>query len=327
MQNLYSILLILRDYLDNCFRKKENGNSDSCHVDVSLAPIEKEGQGEGEDIVITLLRIEEETSRKQQSPFRYAVDERDGKKKVVSKNVSPDVCLNLYVLITSHAQNYGTSLAQISDVIYWMNNINYNDGTNEIVKNGMQLELQSLSAEQHNSMWQTLGGMMVPSVVYKVRMVTISAETRENPVDVVDNVLLTLDSGSWSAVSAKLHAGGKLTEAEKKLLCQVMVELYAEPIDPLVETPGEDYPDSWKRRREQLDYWRKETWHDAEINSLNKTDADTYNQRLYAIRSAQQDALLEALKAINAKPVAERTEVEQRALSRALEDEEIKNKI
>lgn len=106
-----------------------------------------------------------------------------------------------------------------------------------------------------------------------------------------------------------------------------MVELYAEPIDPLVENPGEDYPDSWKRRREQLDYWRKETWHDAEINSLNKTDADTYNQRLYAIRSAQQDALLEALKAINAKPVAERTEVEQRALSRALEDEELKNKI
>lgn len=324
---MYTSLTLIKKYLEDCFSPDRGRTVFVDKEKIVLAPIEKDGQKEGEDIVITLLRIEEETSRKPQNAFRYAVDEHDGRKKVVSKNVNPDVCLNLYVLISSHAQDYETAIAQISDVIYWMNNINYNDGTNEIVKNGMQLELQSLSAEQHNSMWQTLGGMMVPSVVYKVRMVTISAETREKPVDVVDNVLLTLDSGSWSAISAKLHAGGKLTEAEKKLLCQVMVELYAEPIDPLVETPGEDYPDSWKRRREQLDYWRKETWHDAEINSLNKTDADTYNQRLYAIRSAQQDALLEALKAINAKPVAERTEVEQRALSRALEDEEIKNKI
>ena len=94
-----------------------------------------------EGLCITLLHVEEETSRKQQSPFRYAMDERDGKKKVVSKNVNPDVCLNLYVLITSHAQDYGTSLAQISDVIYWMNNINYRDDSNEISANGLHVEV------------------------------------------------------------------------------------------------------------------------------------------------------------------------------------------
>lgn len=323
MQNLYSILLILRDYLDNCFRKKENGNSDSCHVDVSLAPIEKEGQGEGEDIVITLLRVEEETSRKQQSPFRYAVDERDGKKKVVSKNVNPDVCLNLYVLITSHAQKYDTALAQISDVIYWMNNINYKDNSNEISANSLQVELQSLTSEQHNSMWQTLGGKMVPSVVYKVRMVTIAAAESTEKVVPVKDIFLTRDSGPWSSALAKLHAGGELTEAEKVLLRQKMVEMYANPVDLLEKHPDiKDYPFFWERRKAQLEQWKKEEpWNADDVGR------EEYNDRVASIKKIQRECLIDALKAIHAKDPSERTDVEKEALRIALEDIELKKEI
>lgn len=323
MQNLYSILLILRDYLDNCFRKKENGNSDSCHVDVSLAPIEKEGQGEGEDIVITLLRVEEETSRKQQSPFRYAVDERDGKKKVVSKNVNPDVCLNLYVLITSHAQKYDTALAQISDVIYWMNNINYKDNSNEISANSLQVELQSLTSEQHNSMWQTLGGKMVPSVVYKVRMVTITAAESTEKVVPVKDIFLTRDSGPWSSALAKLHAGGELTEAEKVLLRQKMVEMYANPVDLLEKHPDiKDYPFFWERRKAQLEQWKKEEpWNADDVGR------EEYNDRVASIKKIQRECLIDALKAIHAKDPSERTDVEKEALRIALEDIELKKEI
>ncbi|HNZ44274.1 MAG TPA: Pvc16 family protein, partial [Bacteroidales bacterium] len=35
------------------------------------------------------------------------------------------------------------------------------------------VELFSLSLEQNNSLWQTLGNKMVPSVMYKVKMVSI----------------------------------------------------------------------------------------------------------------------------------------------------------
>lgn len=290
--------------------------------DVYLDAIQKD-ESQKEGLCITLLRIEEETSRKPQNVFRYEVDRQDGKKKVVSKNVSPDVCLNLYVLITSHAQNYGTSLAQISDVIYWMNNINYKDNSNEISANSLQVELQSLTSEQHNSMWQTLGGKMVPSVVYKVRMVTIAAAESTEKVVPVKDIFLTRDSGPWSSALAKLHAGGELTEAEKVLLRQKMVEMYANPVDLLEKHPDiKDYPFFWERRKAQLEQWKKEEpWNADDVGR------EEYNDRVASIKKIQWECLIDALKAIRAKAPSKRTEVEKEALRIALKDIELKKEI
>ncbi len=320
---MYSTLTHIKEYLEDCFSPERARTVFVDKEKIVLAPIEKEGQGEGEDIVITLLRIEEETSRKQQSPFRYAVDERDGKKKVVSKNVNPDVCLNLYVLITSHAQKYDTALAQISDVIYWMNNINYKDNSNEISANSLQVELQSLTSEQHNSMWQTLGGKMVPSVVYKVRMVTIAAAESTEKVVPVKDIFLTRDSGPWSSALAKLHAGGELTETEKALLRQKMVEMYANPVDLLEKHPDiKDYPFFWERRKAQLEQWKKEEpWNADDVGR------EEYNDRVASIKKIQRECLIDALKAIRAKAPSKRTEVEKEALRIALEDIELKKEI
>ena len=290
--------------------------------DVYLDAIQKD-ESQKEGLCITLLRIVEETSRKPQNVFRYEVDRQDGKKKVVSKNVSPDVCLNLYVLITSHAQNYGTSLAQISDVIYWMNNINYKDDSNEISANSLQVELQSLTSEQHNSMWQTLGGKMVPSVVYKVRMVTITAAESTEKVVPVKDIFLTRDSGPWSSALAKLHAGGELTEAEKTLLRQKMVEMYANPVDLLEKHPDiKEYPFFWERRKAQLEQWKKEEpWNADDVGR------EEYNDRVASIKKIQRECLIDALKAIHAKDPSERTDVEKEALRIALEDIELKKEI
>lgn len=320
---MYTTLTHIKEYLEDCFSPERARTVFVDKEKIVLAPIEKEGQGEGEDIVITLLRVEEETSRKQQSPFRYAVDERDGKKKVVSKNVNPDVCLNLYVLITSHAQKYDMALAQISDVIYWMNNINYKDDSNEISANSLQVELQSLASEQHNSMWQTLGGKMVPSVVYKVRMVTITAAESTEKVVPVKDILLTRDSGPWSSALAKLHAGGELTEAEKVLLRQKMVEMYANPVDLLEKHPDiKDYPFFWERRKAQLEQWKKEEpWNADDVGR------EEYNDRVASIKKIQRECLIDALKAIHAKDPSERTDVEKEALRIALEDIELKKEI
>ena len=320
---MYTTLTHIKEYLEDCFSPERARTVFVDKEKIVLAPIEKEGQGEGEDIVITLLRVEEETSRKQQSPFRYAVDERDGKKKVVSKNVNPDVCLNLYVLITSHAQKYDTALAQISDVIYWMNNINYKDNSNEISANSLQVELQSLTSEQHNSMWQTLGGKMVPSVVYKVRMVTIAAAESTEKVVPVKDIFLTRDSGPWSSALAKLHAGGELTEAEKALLRQKMVEMYANPVDLLEKHPDiKEYPFFWERRKAQLEQWKKEEpWNADDVGR------EEYNDRVASIKKIQRECLIDALKAIRAKAPSKRTEVEKEALRIALKDIELKKEI
>lgn len=152
--NIYNILKEIKDYISE--------NKSDAYGDCILSAIEKEDDPNGE-IVISLLRIEEETSRKPQSVYEY--EYVDGKPNI-KKKAKPNICLNLYILIASYAKNYETALNEISDVIYLMNSFS---------KDEIIADLQSLTAEQHNSMWQTLGGKNVPCVVYKIRMVTISS--------------------------------------------------------------------------------------------------------------------------------------------------------
>ena len=114
---MHTILTSIQNYLKNSLQTPEFN-----HINVGLAPIKKDGQENDDEITITLLRIEEETSRKPQSVYHY-VKEDD---KLIKK-ANPDVCLNLYILIVSHAQDYETALLEISKVIYWMNSFQSKD--------------------------------------------------------------------------------------------------------------------------------------------------------------------------------------------------------
>ncbi|MBO4804761.1 MAG: DUF4255 domain-containing protein [Paludibacteraceae bacterium] len=327
---MYTTLYLIKEYLKNCFQYKETGRNNLGYVNVSLAPIEKDGQKEGEDIVITLLRVEEETSRKPQNVFQYGIDAQDGKRKAISKKRNPDVCLNLYVLISSHAQIYETAIAQISDVVYWMNSIDYEMNSDEISGKHLRVELQSLTAEQHNSMWQTLGGKMVPSVVYKVRMVTISSEPSTQPVYQVSSLSLTGNSGPWSRLLVKLHAGEKLSEEEGDDLRREMVVRYAYPrmgMD-LEIVDEKDDSEELKRRKDMLRQWmREETWHLSEIDRKDLSGEFVFPTRIRDVKHQQLNSLIAALKEIYKKSPEERTPTETQALNRALKDAEIKEDI
>lgn len=327
---MYTTLYLIKEYLKNCFQYKETGRNNLGYVNVTLAPIEKDGQKEGEDIVITLLRVEEETSRKPQSvyQYQYGIDEKDGKRKAISKKRNPDVCLNLYVLISSHAQIYETALAQISDVVYWMNSIDYEMNSDEISGKHLRVELQSLTAEQHNSMWQTLGGKMVPSVVYKVRMVTISSEPSTQPVYQVSSLSLTGSSGPWSSLLVKLHAGEELSDEEKDDLRREMVVRYAYPRMDAEIVDEEDDSEELKRRKAVLRQWmREETWHESEIDRTDSIGEFVYPTRIRSVKHQQRESLIAALKEIYKKSPEERTPTETQALNRALKDAEIKEDI
>lgn len=159
---IFDVLKAIKTYISEC----KPSNYGEC----ILSPIDKDNSPKG-DFAITLLRIEEETSRKPQSVYEKVEGELKIKKKI-----NPSIYINLYILISTHADNYETALKEISDVIYWMNNFQ-NDK--------ILIELQSLSAEQFNSMWQTLGGKLAPCAVYKIRMVEISSESKSD-VDPID---------------------------------------------------------------------------------------------------------------------------------------------
>ena len=181
------VLENIRKYIEANLKRTEM-NVDGWNT-VKLGAIEKDGQ-EAPGVYITLIRIEEEAAAKR--PMAFHRSETD------AYYANPDVNLNLYILISSQLQDYCISLDQLSKVIGILNGIQdlrsltppsgEEDGkTTETPENKvdnvrrfmqtLSMEMQSLSAEQHNSLWQTLGGKMLPSVCYKVRMITISDET------------------------------------------------------------------------------------------------------------------------------------------------------
>ena len=66
-----------------------------------------------------------------------------------------------------------------------------NDLSNpEINSLKLVLELHSLSFEQVNYLWGSLGGRQIPSVLYKVRMVTISERRALREAPLIQEVLI-----------------------------------------------------------------------------------------------------------------------------------------
>lgn len=212
---MYTTLTTIKNYLKQKFGQQKH----SLGWEVELGPIEKEGQVE-KALFITLVRTEEETSVKQPTAQLRMKDE--GKKRFYA---NPDVCLNLYVLISSHA-GYGLALQQINDTIYHLNSIYPDDKKlSEDIRN-LSIELQSPNAEQWNSMWQTLGGKVVPSVLYKVRMITISAISSDKEAKLIEHVFIE----NTSPLRYKNEKGKILNEDEQKELLLVLKKIREEGI-------------------------------------------------------------------------------------------------
>lgn len=334
MKEMYTnIPLVLNTLCNklNAVRKEEYG-------EITIDGIRKDNdnsssEGYRGDIIITLLRIEEETSHKPQNVY-YTPDTNDKQKK--AKRMNPDVCLNLYVLISSHAKRHIDAISEISDVIYWMNNLSTIEVTDDDAntKENLIIELQTLSAEQQNSMWQTLGGNVVPSVVYKIRMVTVSSEVRDENVAVVQEVnsrhhalSFTSDSGPWSAANTKLHQGEALTENDKNAIREEMIRRYATPDNNIdISTLGNVEGKERVEARIQEEKWHSEDI-DAKFTAEDGAENWKMAERIHDIKTIQKGLLIEGLIAIANKPESDRTKTEQMALEKALSDKIIKKEI
>lgn len=207
---MYTTLTTIKNYLKQKFGQQKH----SLGWEVELGPIEKEGQAE-KALFITLVRTEEETSVKQPTAQLRMNDE--GKKRFYA---NPDVCINLYILISSYA-DYGLALQQINDTIYYLNSIYPDDVSISEEMRKLSIELQSPTAEQWNSMWQTLGGKVVPSVLYKVRMITISAISSNKEAKLVEHVFVD----EKSPLRYKNEQGKELSNKEQEELLRVLEDL------------------------------------------------------------------------------------------------------
>lgn len=121
-------------------------------------------------VLLTLISIEEEKALKSQSPYVKGVNGS-------SIKVNPEIKLNLQILFTANFKDYKEAIKSLSGVLRFFQGRNVFDHQNSpALDPGIDkliLELITPSFEQLNHMWGYLGAKYMPSVMYKVRMLTI----------------------------------------------------------------------------------------------------------------------------------------------------------
>lgn len=148
-----------------------------------------------ENIVITLVNIEEESALKNQSPLK-----RPFSRNAVYQN--PPIYLNLYILFTCNysGDHYQLALRRLSYIIQFMQSKNTFStsssvaaSTIDLTQSGVSdleftLELYTLTFEQINHLWGSLGGRQVPFVMFKMRLVVITDRSAVREVPLIEEI-------------------------------------------------------------------------------------------------------------------------------------------
>ncbi len=135
--------------------------------------------------MITLVNIEEESTLKN-TPHARNINGR-------TRYMNPPVVLNLYVLFTANfPSQYGNALEVLSTIIEFFQGQNHFNLQNSpsfsstfslqdlqeppIINLKLIADLYTMTFEQINHLWGSLGGKQIPFVMYKMRLVKITAD-------------------------------------------------------------------------------------------------------------------------------------------------------
>lgn len=132
-------------------------------------------------LILTLLNLQEESALRNIPNYRV----KDGK----TEYRNPPVHLNFYLLISANCDTYDKSLRSLSKTIQFFQGKKVFTSTNTVYNRNnvafdvidyfrFNLELYTLSLEELNHVWGTLGGRQLPSVVYKVQLLEIEQDIK-----------------------------------------------------------------------------------------------------------------------------------------------------
>ncbi len=122
--------------------------------------------------VLTLVNVEEDKVAKQQEHYSKTDSS------TVYKN--PPLYLNFYILFAMNRTGYSDSLRFLGHIIQFFQHqfvftpISHPGLDGKIQR--LVVDLHNMSFEQTNHLWSVLGGKYYPSVMYKVRQVTINED-------------------------------------------------------------------------------------------------------------------------------------------------------
>jgi len=154
--------------------------SNLVELDGSVAP------NANNKLILTLVNIEKDTM-----PFRpNQAFHSHGDRQLQH---SAPLYLNLYLLMSAHfgAGNYTEALKYISQAIGFFQQRPVLDqqnspGLDERIEK-LVLDIENLKISELNNLWSLLGGRYLPSMLYKVRMITVDANAVIGQVPIITN--------------------------------------------------------------------------------------------------------------------------------------------
>ncbi len=199
--NIGDLLRAVRDYIGEGLsgfgpdgRRVVLGNI--ALADGNGTPGNGQPDGMGEATVLTVVRLVEDPSRKNQASFRY-VDPTDRSAGYLPQH--PPVRLDLEVLVTANYREYGDALDVLSRVIalfqyrpvfgdgdpWWPD-----DPRGDFDEERFTASLIPLNFEQQNHLWSSLGGRQRPAVLYRLQTADLAylpdAQAQGPPIESYD---------------------------------------------------------------------------------------------------------------------------------------------
>ena len=134
-------------------------------------------------VVLSLVNVEEESALKNRKAFEVINNSVEYKR--------PPVTLNLYVLFASNINDYETGLMALTKIMAYFQaknfftfaedppvgnaaSIEFSEEEQDIFD--IRFDLYTMTFEQLNHLWGSLGGKQVPSTLYKVRVVPVERD-------------------------------------------------------------------------------------------------------------------------------------------------------
>ena len=144
-------------------------------------------------IVITLVNVEEESTLKNNSPQKKGIGSNS-----IYENAP--IFLNLYVLITCNfsGDDYSHALERLSAIIKFFqsrNSFSFSSLSGgllpadpDLLDLRFTMEIYTLTFEQINHLWGSLGGRQIPFVMYKLRLVALTDRAIVREVPLIEEV-------------------------------------------------------------------------------------------------------------------------------------------
>lgn len=173
---IQSAIEFIRDQINSYLQVKLGISTDAVVINNVIL---EDGSPGSSELCLSLIRVEEEKVHKAQSPYRkYSSGTSDS-----IDLVNPDIKLNLYLLVSAHFgdNNYDQALLYLSHVItFFQGKQVFNHQNSPALDPDIEKlisELHTLTFEQQNYIWACMGANYVPSVVYKLRLLSIADDS------------------------------------------------------------------------------------------------------------------------------------------------------